>query len=435
MLWIVVATDSKQENVLVINYEYLLKRGRFGIELWCDYDIKSSDGMMKWMDVKSASELNLISFKHYTHRQLNYGVGRIILKFIGVYVIVQIDFIADSVYCGYAQYIKEEPGDVIVNVQTELDDKVNKLNKRLGLLGEEPIYYTDGLRILENRLSVEDKDCRSLKLTDMTEFIQRSKRNLSDISFIENPNCTCVVKQKMHKLDYVNAGEIIGNIECYDAGNLKLNTSRLRADKLYCCTANTCYNLEKMGIKVLRYGSIITYKNNIVFDLGNLDIPVHKGAFMIQNSCIIYSKNKNMITRLSKIFHKEYIVDQNKYAIYLSNRDTVPGGTAINTDDGYIDALITGEDFEQVDVWRGRNKDDLLLIIGFDIDVANNSYNVYGYSSTMNKIAINIHDTDIMSSLKLSKDMKMAILEASRRLDRAMAVYGGYRDGMGKVSK
>ena len=109
--------------------------------------------------------------------------------------------------------------------------------------------------------------------------------------------------------------------------------------------------------------------------------------------------------------------------------------TAINTDDVYIDALITGEDYEQVDVWRGRNKDDLFLLIGFDIDVANNSYNVYGYSSTMNKIAINIHDTDIVSSLKLSKDIKMAILEASRRLDRAMAVYGGYRDGMGKVSK
>ena len=170
MLWIALATDLKQENVLVVSYEYLLRRGRFGLELWCDYDINASAGMMKWMDVKSASKINLVGFKYYTKRQLNYGVGRIILKFIGVYVIIKTDFIADTVWCNYAQYIKEEPGDIILEVHSELDDKVSKLNRRMQLVGEEPIYYTDGLRIIENRLSVENKDCRSLKLVDRVRF-------------------------------------------------------------------------------------------------------------------------------------------------------------------------------------------------------------------------------------------------------------------------
>lgn len=437
MLWVAVATDSKQKNVLVINYEYLLKRGQFGIELWCDYDIKVSDGMMKWMDVKSASELNLVGFKQYTQKQLNYGVGRLILKFIGVYVIVKIDLIADTVYCGYAQYIKEELWDVVVSVQTELDDKVNKLNKRMGLIGEEPIYYTDGLRILENKLSAENKDCRSLKLVDRVRFANMEyEHNLSNMSFIENPNCTCIVSGEAHKLDYINADTVVGSLSCYIAGNLHLSDSSLKADKLYLCIANRYrYNLEEMGVKVLGYGSIVTYRKDVMIDFGNLDIPVHKGAFILQDGCIIRSRNKNMITRLSKLFNRKFEIYQSNYEIYLNKSSADLNTNRLNLDEDYIKALVDGDAIKPVEIWRGKYRDDISLAIGFRIDTRNNSSELYCYDNKMSTIPIELDGTEIKTSLNLSEDIKNIIVEASRRLDRAMAVYGGYNNGMGKVSK
>ena len=76
-------------------------------------------------------------------------------------------------------------------------------------------------------------------------------------------------------------------------------------------------------------------------------------------------------------------------------------------------------------IWRGKYKDDISLAIGFRIDTRNNNYELYCYDNKMSTIQIELDGTEI----------KNIIVEASRRLDRAMAVYGGYRDGMGKVSK
>lgn len=437
MLWIALATDLKRENVLVVSYEYLLRRGRFGLELWCDYDINASAGMMKWMDVKSASKINLVGFKYYTKRQLNYGVGRIILKFIGVYVIIKTDFIADTVWCDYAQYIKEEPGDILVEVHSELDDKVSKLNRRMQLVGEEPIYYTDGLRIIENKLSVENKDCRSLKLVDRVRFADMEyEQNLSNMSFIENPNCTCIVSGEVHKLDYINADAVVGSLSCYIAGNLHLSDSSLKADKLYLCIANRYrYNLEEMGVKVLGYGSIVTYRKDVILDFGNLDIPVHKGAFILQDGCIIRSRNKNMITRLSKLFNRKFEIYQSNYEIYLNKSSADLTTNRLNLDEDYIKALVDGDAIKPVEIWRGKYRDDISLAIGFRIDTRNNSSELYCYDNKMSTIPIELDGTEIKTSLNLSEDIKNIIVEASRRLDRAMAVYGGYRDGMGKVSK
>lgn len=141
-----VLTMKKDGKYLICNMKWLAEHRAFGVVAFkevatplknIDYEIKWSDGNMKWVD--SIEGLAVINFTDITSKENNWDSGKTAIHTSTAAIsIVKTKSGITAVhdwYAGRGIYINDR------------EDEVNKLNNRLSIIGSKDNYCTDGVDI------------------------------------------------------------------------------------------------------------------------------------------------------------------------------------------------------------------------------------------------------------------------------------------------
>lgn len=306
-LWIILAHTRNGENYLIVNYIYLVKYGRLGLELWTDYDKEFSCGLMKWVSYKELNKYETIRFKNYTGNNVCLGLGKIIAVLNVCFVVISIDNTEFNVKYhidGISTVIIDDASDKITcKLKTDLDEKIAKMNKRLQLLNANSKYYTDGIHIILDSISDASGNHNALSLNEDPAYVANVRIKNQD--FIDNEYIShSLIVETDNVLDYINIdqAQVEGVIKAHSISGAVLKEN-VKADKIYNCYLLNDY-LDASEFQVIGYHGIIYTGNSdeITIDFKDKYVRLHKLAFYITDTKIkVLSTNEEMRRQLKEL--------------------------------------------------------------------------------------------------------------------------------------